>query len=640
MKDHIEAVHHTEGPVLFDIVFFEQMDTNIPPAAASSLDADVPSAPSTDDDNSMDTDDAGTSEDPSAMATDDDGYAGGLDFDVASGLEEDEEDAASDAPSTEQLWFSRGRQPHSRLRTTPYTRSTSESASRGRRLARRPSEPSSALGFGQLHIQTTSSRPHSPAMVAPSPLGRVAYSRPNSKSPTDDDSSDNMAIDDNEPDLGFMDEAATLNMASLRMIPLLYLRMMPTALLVVCTQCEVALVSQSAVRHSRTEHSIVLSKDQKRSIEDIIRQPGIISSPAETIPPKPPCAPIEGLARLQGLSCNFCNYCCIADSSVRAHIREKHHGAGGKSMSNFTPATLQAFSSQNRKYFAVVPVLSDMPQGNLFQAYLEQHAPQIASLQLINPPLDHLEVPPLLVVTGWHTHLAPYTGDRTKVRVLRELMQLPTSTKGVAWMGERLRKTIEAYVKDVTQKGNNADLELRCVLMECPRLGLRLYSSSGQRPLIRVILIHRLTQKGDFWIPLPENTAVTYARLLHQWTHALLLTLEGHPSSYKFPLTNNDKDHASALKDALVSHPDRLHIDLFHEFIKPLLYPKDHSSVPGPYSKFNEPFECFYALTALREDGNFQPAQLVTQVFAKMEYFVRGTILYAGLKASTGDIYA
>lgn len=119
-----------------------------------------------------------------------------------------------------------------------------------------------------------------------------------------------------------------------------------------------------------------------------------------------------------------------------------------------------------------------------------------------------------------------------------------------------------------------------------------------------------------------------------------MLTLEGHASCYIFPLTNKDKDHAQALKQALIHYPDNLHIDLFHEFIKPLLYPKDHSTVLGPYSKYNEPFECFYALNALRDDGNFQPARLVTQPFAKMEYFIRCTMLYQALKESTGTHYA
>jgi hypothetical protein len=115
---------------------------------------------------------------------------------------------------------------------------------------------------------------------------------------------------------------------------------------------------------------------------------------------------------------------------------------------------------------------------------------------------------------------------------------------------------------------------------------------------------------------------------------------QDHASGYKFPLTATDKLHASDLRAALISRPEDVHIDLFHVFIKPLVYPKDHSLIPGPYTKFNEPFECFYALSCLLEDGNFQPADLVSPKLARMKYFIRGTILYEGLKVSTGDHYA
>lgn len=150
-------------------------------------------------------------------------------------------------------------------------------------------------------------------MVAPSPLGWVAYSHPNSRSPTDDDTSDHedLMVVDEEPDLGFMNEAATLNMASLRTIPLVYLHTLPISLLVVCTRCQIGLVSQSVINHSRTEHGIVLTKDQKASINVILGWPGTITSPAATIPPKAPCEPIEGLEHHQGISCNLCDYCCI-----------------------------------------------------------------------------------------------------------------------------------------------------------------------------------------------------------------------------------------------------------------------------------------------------------------------------------------
>lgn len=58
------------------------------------------------------------------------------------------------------------------------------------------------------------------------------------------------------------------------------------------------------------------------------------------------------------------------------------------------------------------------------------------------------------------------------------------------------------------------------------------------------------------------------------------------------------------------------------------MYPKVEGRSPGPYTKWDDVFECLYALSALREDGNFQPAGLVTPMFSKMKYFIRSNILY------------
>ena len=404
---------------------------------------------------------------------DGDGDSGaGAEDDTDSGIGAGDDESASEAPNT-QLFFSRGRQARTRshVRPTPYSRSPSEGARRAHPLAQRPSE-SSIAGLPPLQISLP--LPHSSAMAAPSPLAQIAFSRPNSRSPSKSVSDDHSPMDVDLPDLA-ADEAMVLNMASLKVIPLLYLRTLPTSLLVACTQCELGLTLNGALTHAKATHGILLNKDQKQRINEVLSQPGIIKSPSTTTPPKSPCPPIEGLELLQGVSCNLCDHCYIGHPSFKKHFSQEHRGAEGDARSNFTSATLQVFSLQNRQYFAVMPVLSGMQEGNLFTAYLQQHAPEIDALQLINPPLDHLEVPPLLVVTGWHTHLAPYMGDRTKVRLLCELTKLPTSTQGVAWMGVGLRKTIEAYLKDATKKGNDADLEIRCVLMECPRLGLSFY---------------------------------------------------------------------------------------------------------------------------------------------------------------------
>jgi hypothetical protein len=110
--------------------------------------------------------------------------------------------------------------------------------------------------------------------------------------------------------------------------------------------------------------------------------------------------------------------------------------------------------------------------------------------------------------------------------------------------------------------------------------------------------------------------------------HAILVTVDGHESGYVFPLTEGDLERALILKNAIKEMPKTLHLEAFHDFLKPFMYPKVEGRSDGPYTKWDDVFECLYALSALREDGNFQPAGLITQMFAKMKYFIRSTVLY------------
>ena len=140
-------------------------------------------------------------------------------------------------------------------------------------------------------------------------------------------------------------------------------------------------------------------------------------------------------------------------------------------------------------------------------------------------------------------------------------------------------------------------------------------------------------------MPLGDDTLIKYSILLHQWTHAILLSIDGHDSGYQFPLTEDDLARASTLKDGLQQSPRTLHIEAFHMFIKPFMYPKLEGRSDGPYTKWDDVFECLFALSTLREDGNFQHASQVTQMFAKMKYFIRCTILYEAMRNSEGSHY-
>jgi hypothetical protein len=102
-------------------------------------------------------------------------------------------------------------------------------------------------------------------------------------------------------------------------------------------------------------------------------------------------------------------------------------------------------------------------------------------------------------------------------------------------------------------------------------------------------------------------------------------------------LTEEDHGRALILKNALQDSPKTLHIEVFHNFIMPFMYPKVEGRSLGPYNKWDDVFECLFALSALREDGNFHAANQVTQMFAKMKYFIRSTILYEAMRQNEGS---
>ena len=519
----------------------------------------------------------------------------------------------------------RGRS-HIPARPTPYER-TSRSSS--------PVQKTSPGSLSPLRI----SSPHrhlSALSAGPSPLNQIAFSHPNS--PISDDKMDideddtSQSDDTSQTDDEILEDDKVLAKGSLAIIPLHHLHTLPATQLIACTKCLHGVFPSAAVSHA-LEHKINLTRDEKRDIREIIESGHFMGLSNEVKPPPYPCPPIDGLKIQNGLVCNICDYCCPTKQGMVTHFGNEHKGIGGSTNhSESTP--IQSYFAQRPKYFRVVPILRGQSKDDLFAVYLRQCAPPIEALMVLNPPLDPNEVPPLLKVTQWHEHLKVYTADREKVRKLLELTTLPTSNRGEAWMGAPLRTTIEGYMKDVRTKANNSSIGIKCLLKECPRSIITpfIFGFDANQ-------VSRTTQNGQHWIPLGDDTLSKYGTLLHQWTHAILLTVDNHDSGYKFPLTEGDIHRAQMLKDALQQSPKRLHIEVFHNFIMPFMYPKIEDRSPGPFTKWDDVFECLFAVSALREDGNFQPANHVTQMFAKMKYFVRCTILYEAMRQNEESHY-
>jgi hypothetical protein len=290
-----------------------------------------------------------------------------------------------------------------------------------------------------------------------------------------------MNVDELDPlfdeiDLPF-DEEEVLAKASFTIITLNHLQTTPPTRLLACTKCLQAINPSSLISHSHG-HQIVLLPADKLNLRKIIDNSSFLDDTNYSISsPVPPCPPIEGILVEDGISCNICSYCTVGVRTMRNHFGAKHKDVPGFAKANTKAVQVQNLFPRHPKYFAVTPILRGLDQDDLFTVYLQQCAPEIDNLRILNPPLNPNEVPPLLKIMQWHEHLKDHLSDRDKVRKLLELTTLPTSRRGEPWMGTPLRNTIDGYMRNVRVKANNSLLGIRCLLMESPRYIVSLITS-------------------------------------------------------------------------------------------------------------------------------------------------------------------
>lgn len=154
---------------------------------------------------------------------------------------------------------------------------------------------------------------------------------------------------------------------------------------------------------------------------------------------------------------------------MKKHMAQEHSSIPGPHASKFRPAAVQTFFIQRPEYFEVNRVLVGVKSTDLYARYIKDYGTKIDSTIIVPPPSSENEVPPLLRITSWHTHLVDYTIDRPTIRSLIELMILPTSRKGISWLGSILSDTIYNYMDKIRKMAANSGLRVKCLLMECPR---------------------------------------------------------------------------------------------------------------------------------------------------------------------------
>jgi hypothetical protein len=139
---------------------------------------------------------------------------------------------------------------------------------------------------------------------------------------------------------------------------------------------------------------------------------------------------------------------------------------------------------------------------------------------------------------------------------------------------------------------------------------------------------NRVVQNGKPWqAHASDETLNSYGLTLQTLVQAVLWTLRPHLSQYRFPLTGVAQQAAEDLLRSLEDEePMEVSVDTLHKLAFQFLAAQPGESADN--NKWEDVLECYIAIAAMKEDGNFKQPKGLTQLFAKLKYLCRGTILY------------
>lgn len=271
------------------------------------------------------------------------------------------------------------------------------------------------------------------------------------------------------PDNDMLTTTGTSNLLSSNLLHRFSLRIHQIHKTLHCLTCLAALLPAHAKAHL-TAHEIVITVAETIDLLRLCAENQVLTSTDDFESPSADKAPVEGLAiHNEGYSCSVCSYCSTTIGSFDNHWSANHSQNNAPARISYTIKSVQTFFlGRPRKYFSVLPSLASLPDHDLFALYLTQQVPKLHTIAPVNPPTDIREVPPLLQVMLWHEHLQDFITSKSKIRLLRTLIQLPTGKQSKTCL-DRLGDLAFQYAKDIRTMNNGVSLAIKCLLMECPR---------------------------------------------------------------------------------------------------------------------------------------------------------------------------
>ncbi|KAJ7240983.1 hypothetical protein C8J57DRAFT_1527321 [Mycena rebaudengoi] len=287
---------------------------------------------------------------------------------------------------------------------------------------------------------------------------------------------------------------------------------------------------------------------------------------------------------------------------------------------------IQSFSHLgNQRWFEVEPSIEGLTPEHPFAVYLRQFGKRFDDgFTILPPPVIAGQNSPINQITYWDKYLDHWTGDNQSLTNIRLLMDMRPSAASAERKGlwhlhnvsERYQDRIHAMSKTLTQNHRK-----------------------------QLISYPRIEQGGKSWKAHENRTTRTqYGAQLHAFIHAVLLSLDPATSTdYKFPLSSFERLKAKEYRTVLETEKpeDKAQAEFlnrqvlqFHEFACLLLLRREAPNIPlaTDAGKFDCILKCLCSVWCLGEDGLMSSATETTPVFARLEYLIRGTLVFEAVK--------
>ena len=236
-----------------------------------------------------------------------------------------------------------------------------------------------------------------------------------------------------------------------------------------CMECLIAQPPLWIAKHLKNHHGLIMTAEDKNKLQMFATQHQLLDDPQDFPLPSPHGPPVEGLAlHLKGYCCQACGTGFNEKRTFDSHWYKNHKSDLTAPDGRWISATLQAFCPFRTKSFAVNTGLTNLSLTDPFALYLKQQVPKFKQSELVFPPVNVKEVPPLLQITEWHVHLAPHIGNKQDIRRLDSTLKHLPGIKDVSPLG-RLRPVINRYMCAVRDLCNSSSIGVRSLLIECPR---------------------------------------------------------------------------------------------------------------------------------------------------------------------------